>query len=199
MVIDCSILALMPTLQTLAVAVLVLQTTTAWTWVIAADVWLGDNRLAWLWGRSSALWHGTCRIRTIGQCRTHLCVAGLHTAEILATLGSGGLELVTRVLWSLCFAITLCWWWGWDMQLATHQDAYGLVVHLGDHALEDAVTLYLVDEKWILLLVVGILYGLLQVVQVAEVLLPCLVDDVQDDDLHEGLDDVVSVGVGGLL
>ena len=71
--------------------------------------------------------------------------------------------------------------------LAAHQNGDGLVVDLVDHRIEQVDRFELVDQQRVFLFVAGVLYGVLQVVQLAEVLFPGLVDDMQQDALLERL------------
>ena len=82
---------------------------------------------------------------------------------------------------------------------AAGEDRADAVVHLVDHLVPNLGTLELEDKQWILLLVRGILYRVLQLVELAEVLLPTIVDDVEQDALLELLNDALTVGLVSLL
>ena len=66
-----------------------------------------------------------------------------------------------------------------------HDDGYGAVVDLVNHVVEQLGTLQLEDEQGILLLVASIMYTVLQLVEQSQVLLPSIIDDVQDDSFVE--------------
>ena len=86
-----------------------------------------------------------------------------------------------------------------DGNLTTHEDADGLVVNLVNHCVEEVDGLQLEDEQRVLLLVRGILHGVLQLVEFAEVFFPGLVDDVQHDGFLERLHHLLAFALGGSL
>ena len=88
-------------------------------------------------------------------------------AEVL-TLFRGGLTNLLRFLYR---------------DLSAHQDGDCLVVYLVYHRVEQVHRLQLVNQQRVFLFVAGILYGMFQIVQLAQVFFPCLVDDVQQDRL----------------
>ena len=86
-----------------------------------------------------------------------------------------------------------------DRNLGTHQNRYRTVVHGVHHIVEQLDALQLEDEQRVFLLVRSILYGVLQLVELAQVLLPCIVDDVKQDLLLELLDHSLRLRLVGLL
>ena len=69
--------------------------------------------------------------------------------------------------------------------LTAHKYAYYAVVHIVNHIVEELSTLQLEDYQRVLLLVACILYRVFQLVKSTEVLLPALVDDVEQYGLFE--------------
>ena len=86
-----------------------------------------------------------------------------------------------------------------DRNLTTHQDAGDAVVHIIDHSVPYLCTLQLEDKQWVLLLVAGILYRVLQLIELAEVLLPVIIDDVEYYALLELLHYVLCLCLVSLL
>ena len=60
-----------------------------------------------------------------------------------------------------------------------HQDAHYAVVDFVNHRVEERCALKLEDDKRIFLLVAGVLYRLFQLVKVAEVFFPFVIDNLQ--------------------
>ena len=83
--------------------------------------------------------------------------------------------------------------------LGTCQDRTDAVVHLVDHIIPHLGTLQFEDQQRILLLVAGVLYRVLQFVELAQVLLPRIVDNVEQDALLKLLHDRLRLGVVSLL
>ena len=83
--------------------------------------------------------------------------------------------------------------------LSAHEDRYGAVVHGVHHVVKQLNRLQLEDEQRVFLLVRGVLYRVFQLVELAEVLLPSLVDDVQQNLLLELLDNRLTLSVVSLL
>ena len=79
------------------------------------------------------------------------------------------------------------------------EEGQDVLVERLEHRGEEVVALQLVDHHRVLLLVGGVLDALLEVVHLAEVLLPVLVDLVEDDVLAQGLGDLAALGVVGAL
>ena len=77
---------------------------------------------------------------------------------------------------------------GLAWELALQQEAGHVLVHLLHHVLEELIGLELVDEERILLLETGVLHIGAEVVHVAEVLLPQLVEYAEDHRLLELVD-----------
>ena len=103
---------------------------------------------------------------------------------------SGIGQLATRLLQARTFAawcflllrglLNLQLWYH-----GSHDDAYRAVVDLVYHVVEELCALQFEDEQWVFLLVAGVVYAVLQLVEQAEVLLPGIIDDVQDDSFVE--------------
>ena len=67
--------------------------------------------------------------------------------------------------------------------MSAHQDGNCLIVYLVYHCIEQVYRLQLVNQQRVFLFVAGILYGVFQVIQFAQVLFPCFIDDMQQDRL----------------
>ena len=72
------------------------------------------------------------------------------------------------------------------------EEGQDVLVERLEHRGEEVVALQLVDHHRVLLLVGSVLDALLEVVHLAEVLLPVLVDLVEDDILAQGLGDLAA-------
>ena len=83
--------------------------------------------------------------------------------------------------------------------LSTHQDAADAVVHVVDHAVPDLGTLQLEDQQWILLLVACVLYRVAEFIELAEVLLPVVINHLEDNVLLEFLHNALSLALVSLL
>ena len=77
---------------------------------------------------------------------------------------------------------------------ALHQEGCDLGVHLLDQLLEQLVRLKLVDEERVLLLKTCVLNIAAQVVHVAKVFLPVLVDDGEHNGLFHGVEHAFALG-----
>ena len=73
--------------------------------------------------------------------------------------------------------------------LGTRQDGADAVIHLIDHIVPNLGTLQLEDQQRIFLLVGCILYRVFQLVELTQVLLPRIIDDMQEDSFLKFLDD----------
>ena len=85
----------------------------------------------------------------------------------------------------------------WDG--ASHQERRNFPVHLLDHRLEQLVGFEFVNQQRILLLKAGELHVRTQVVHVAQVLLPVLVDDGQNNRLLQAFHHAHAVGCDAAL
>ena len=84
-----------------------------------------------------------------------------------------------------------------DIEVDAHQHGGRLAVHLLDHLAEELVGLELVDQQRILVLIASVLHRVAQLVHLTQVLLPRLIDVVQDDGLLELLHDRATLaGIG---
>ena len=138
--------------------------------------------------------------RTTG---TRLVTSG----QVLATDGLDGLDgLLLASITTCClahalvyvamtFLKALLWTWRlWSLgltnlqlrNLSTHENADNSIVYLIYHLVKVLHGLQLVDEQGILLLVRSIVYGVLEFIQQTQVLLPGIIDGVQDKALMEG-------------
>ena len=73
--------------------------------------------------------------------------------------------------------------------MSTHQYADGLVIDLVHHGIEELHAFEFENQQGVFLFVAGVLYGMFQLVQFAQVLFPRLVDGMQHDGLLESLHD----------
>ena len=89
--------------------------------------------------------------------------------------------------------------WIRHRQVGAHEDACRIVVDLVDHVLEEVRRLDLEDHQRVFLLVAHILHRVLQFVELSEVLLPRLVDEVQEHDLLESEHDGLALCFVGLF
>ena len=71
---------------------------------------------------------------------------------------------LTHLLWIACRYLT------------AQKDSYRTAIEAVKHLLEDIERLQFVDEQWVFLLVASVLYGLLEFVQLAQVLFPLVVN-----------------------
>ena len=104
-------------------------------------------------------------------------------------IGGGTLLLVVKVYLLFGIVLTLCVLLGSCLTnlilslhfryLSTCEDAADTVVHIVNHRVEQLGALKLEDEQRILLLVRSILHTVTEFVKQTQVLLPCIVDDVQ--------------------
>ena len=152
--------------EALAVAVLELLAATARAGVVASRHFLLDDGFL-------AVFAG---VACGGLC-------GGFVAEVLAALG------VLRLLAGRFGSSFAHVFGGLHGDLSAHEGGHGGVVDFVDHVVEEGDTLELEDEQGVFLLVAGVLYGLLEFVELAEVFLPCVVDVVQEDGFLEGFHD----------
>ena len=83
--------------------------------------------------------------------------------------------------------------------LSACEDRSDAVVHVVHHRVEELSTLELEDEQRVLLLVRSVLHAMAQLVELAKVLLPAVVDDVEHDDALELLNNVATLCAVSLL
>ena len=83
--------------------------------------------------------------------------------------------------------------------LSACEDRSDAVVHVVHHRVEELSTLELEDEQRVFLLVRSVLHAVAQLVELAEVLLPAVVDDVEHDDALELLNNVATLCAVSLL
>ena len=125
--------------------------------------------------------------------------AGLLGTGVLG--GSGSLIginhlLLLQILLALRVLLSLCVLLGGSLlylllhlrNSGTCQDAGDAVVHVVNHVVPYLGTLQLEDEERVFLLVAGVLNRVLQFIELAEVLLPGIVDDMQQNLLLKLLD-----------
>ena len=79
------------------------------------------------------------------------------------------------------------------MDLTTQQDRYRTAVEGIEHAFEDMEGLEFIDQQRVFLLVRRILHGLLEVIQLTEMLFPLIVDDIEEHTFLELLDHLFAV------
>ena len=83
--------------------------------------------------------------------------------------------------------------------LSAQQDSYGATVEVVEHTSEDIERLEFVDQERVFLLVAGVLYAALEVVQGAQVLLPFIINHVEQGALLKLADYLLAVGLGSTL
>ena len=111
----------------------------------------------------------------------------LRLAAVCHKVGPAGLELahvcclttLLRYLTRRCIGVS-------KRNLSSEKERKDILVKVFQHLAEEVEALELVDEERVLLLVCGVLYRLLQVVHIAEMLLPLVVDLEEGDSLAEG-------------
>ena len=163
-------------------AVLELLSAAAWTWIVRTrhvlcTVWSAVHLISSLAG----ILVGCCLL---------CCTLSIDIHLALYVVLLGVLLWCCLLNWLLLLH---------DRNLTTHQDAGDTVVHVIDHSVPNLCTLQLEDEQWILLLVAGILYRVLQLIELAEVLLPVIIDDVEYHALLELLHYVLCLCLVSLL
>ena len=124
---------------------------------------------------------GACVLTGVPTCR------GSGTARLSRLLYGILLRAVTAVvhtalLLSLLYLIRLL-----HMNLATEQDSYRSAVEIIKHRFENMEGLKFIDQQRVFLLVRRILDTLLEVVQLAEVLFPFIVNDIEQHAFLEFL------------
>ena len=156
--------------------VLKLLARATWAWIITSGQLILNNWLMVLLSAGVVLSCGLL-IAVDKLLLTNVLLALNILLALSVLLGSGLLNLLLHLGYT-----------------AAGEDRADAVVHLVDHLVPNLGTLELEDKQWILLLVRGILYRVLQLVELAEVLLPTIVDDVEQDALLELLNDALTVG-----
>ena len=161
--------------------VLVLLAAAAGAGVVTAHFLLHPDGLLRLTRRGTRGRLRLCALRVgAAWSRIGVVLLGAITAHVGAALGDG----LTHFRGGLTFLVGRLL----DGDLATHEDGDRLAVHRLDHRLEQVVSLEFVDQQRVFVLVAGVLNGLTEVVHVAKMFLPRLVDGEQCDGLLEGLD-----------
>ena len=164
-----------------AMAVLELLTATAWAWIVRTR-----HALCTVW---SAVYFCVLASILVGCCLLSctFCI-DVNLALYVVLLGV--------LLWCCLLNLLLLFHY-WN--LTTHQDAADAVVHVVDHAVPDLGTLQLEDQQWILLLVAGILYRVAEFIELAKVLLPVVINHLEDNVLLEFLHNALSLALVSLL
>ena len=98
-------------------------------------------------------------------------------------LGAITAVVLTALLLCLLYAIGFLL-----MNLSAKEDGYRAAVEVIEHALEDIERLELVDQQRVFLLIGRVLHGLLEVIQLTEVLFPLIVDDEEQHTFLELFD-----------
>ena len=83
--------------------------------------------------------------------------------------------------------------------LTAHEHTRRTVVHVVNHVVPQLHALQFEDEQRVFLLVGSILDGMTEVIQLAEVLLPVVVNDMEQDYLLELFDDLLALAFIGFL
>ena len=165
-------------LQALPVAIFVFLTASAGAGVVASDTFFGAYRfLARLLGGTWFRFVVARDFGLLGVIAAHVLTAfglGLLDGDALACSFDSGSLTGSHGLFFL-FSRLLAYG-----DLSAHQDGGSLAVHRVDHRFKQVVRLQFVDQQRVFVLVAGVLHGVAQFVHLAQVLLPSVVDGVQD-------------------
>ena len=162
-------------------AVLELLARATRTWIITSGQLVLNYRLVVHLGTSVVL--GCSLLVAIDQLLLADVLLALNILLALSVLlGSGLLNLLLHL-----------------RNLAAGEDRADAVVHLVDHIVPNLGALELEDQQRILLLVRGILYRVLQLVELTQILLPRVVDNVEQNALLKLLDNALTVALVGFL
>lgn len=112
------------------------------------------------------------------------CCLLLRVCELFLGLCGGFALRILRAL-GLRFGFGLLWSLLQFGNSAPHEDADNTVVHIIDHIVEEFHALEFEDEQGVFLLIRCVLYAVFQVIQLAEVFLPAVVNDVEQNHFLE--------------
>ena len=128
------------------------------------------------------------------------CVAsgcGSHARSLCCCLNGVFLRAVTAVVLTALLLGLLHTVRFLLVDLAAEQDSYGTAVERVKHAFEDVERLQFVNQQRVFLLIGSVLRRLLEVVQLAEMFFPLVVDDIEQHPFLELLDHLFAMALGG--
>ena len=140
--------------------VLELLAATARAWVVATNGFLHADWFAFGILACIAL----CRSLLVGIVQVNFCL--VVTLLLFVAFGVGSNFYIAVLL---------------HRYLSAHQYRYGLVVDFAYHLVEQCYRLELEYQQRVFLLVACILYRVLEFIEVAQVLFPCVVDGVEQN------------------